>query len=223
MSATLGAQSVKSATVNIPKRGQSRAEVTLEGGVAPSGKLTLTIADLAIVATVIPGRTGLDSSYAPACVLLSGYGWETPLPSPPPSWQSDAGVPIRTVIERLARIAGETIDPATTPAANVRLGAACVLSAGTCGQALDALALRGYVPPWWVAPDGVTHFGDRPTGTANPLLFEVSRNDSMFGVRRVHLTTSARCILPGNTIEGVVISRVVFTLTPAELTARTWA
>lgn len=231
MSNTLGPQGVRTARVNVPQYGRARAELTLEEGAPPAGKLTLTIADLTILGTVLPGQTGLDAPDAPACVLLSGAGWDTPLPSPPPSWQSDNDIPIRTVLERLARIAGETLDPTTLPAFSVRLGAACVLRKGTCADALSALVLRGAIAPWWVKlDDGKTRFGPRsPVATANPKSYLLNSNNSMWGVYKLGLDGSALPFLPGNTAAigtngaPVVISRTVFKLTPDELTAMVWA
>jgi hypothetical protein len=224
---TLGAQRIKSVEVHLPTSGQWWASVQLEqGAVPPAGLVTLTIADLALVGSVVPAQSGLDATALPGTIIMGGAGWLTALPSPPPSWQADGGVNLLTVLRRLGAVAGQAlVEPtdANGSPVNPRLGTAYAMSAGPVRAALSALVARAGVGPWWVDPLGVTRFGAR-TGTAAPTnVYQVTRRNLRRGVRVLGLSGIVTPFLPGNSIEGVTIGRLVVRETSGAMTAEAWS
>jgi hypothetical protein len=138
------------------------------------------------------------------------------MPSPT-SYFSDAGVRLSTVLKDLANRAGETIEQP----ADRTLEPHYAVPAMRVREALSALQRAGYAPPWRVDPDGVTRFGDRTpvefTGRAT-----VMRRNAALGLAVVGLENPAG-LLPGNTLEGATIVRLVVQETSGKLTAEVWS
>lgn len=219
---TVGGTHAHTLRLTVPRYGQWRLDAVLEGGDVPAtgAVVSATVGpDLELVGRVL--RSGLDAPTRPHVVLVGGLGWETALAAPV-SYQSDAGVMLSTVLDDLARRAGETLErPADVP-----LGLAYASPARrTVRDALNALALVGYTPPWRVDPDGVTRFGARVGTTISARATLIRRN---LGVSlRVVGIDSPAAFLPGNTlVDGDVsipITRLVIDEATNRLEAEVWS
>src|SRR4051812_41053027 len=94
----------------VPVSGAIRADVALDASPLPIGKTSLTIGTLTISVSVL--RSDFDDAGRPRAVVIGGLGWQNMIPSPI-SFQSAGGVRLATVLDALARGAGETIDKAS--------------------------------------------------------------------------------------------------------------
>lgn len=204
---TLGSSEVLMHTTLIPIAGAVRADVVLESGeTAPTGTQVLTIGSLVLTLGVL--RSDFDSVGRPHAILIGGLGWQN-LITAPISFDSPAGVRLTTVLASLARAAGTNI---ALPAEKV-IGEHYAVEASRTGKplrymdALNDLVRAGYVASWRVDPDGITRFGARTpapvTGRATAM-----RSDTASGITTYGLDDPAE-FLPGNTIDGVPIGRVV--------------
>ena len=218
---TVGAAHAHTLRLTLPRYGQWRLDAVLEGGDVPAEGATVSalVGDLELTGKVL--RAGFDAPDRPHVVLVGGLGWETPLAAPV-SYQSDASVMLSTVLDDLARRAGETLErPADVP-----LGLAYASPARrTVRDALNALALVGYTPPWRVDPDGVTRYGDRVGATVTARATVIRRN---FGVSlRVVGIDSPASFLPGNTLvdgdSNVLITRAVVDEATNRLEVEVWS
>lgn len=224
---TLGTQRTHSTSLHYPDTGAPRADIILEAGAPPAvgSRITLTLADLAVVGTVTTSGddiTGGQGSARPHVVLVGGYGWENGLASPP-TYQNGGGVKLSTLLRDLASLANEPIELPT----DVTIGDHWTCPAARPGEylrvrdVLSHLFEQGLCPPWRVDPDGVTRFGVR-TGGAISARATVLRRDLGVGLRVVGLDSPA-AFLPGNTLEGAPVRRVVFNETAGSLTADLWS
>ncbi len=210
---------VLSHVTNVPKFGGWRADVILEGGAVPVGRVTVTCADLILKGTVDPAASGFDQPDRPHVVVLGGIGWDAPVTSPL-AYASDAGVRLATVLTDLSRRAGEplvlptdrnigpTFDaPATAPGAPVRYR-----------DVLAALYRIGACPQWRVDPDGVTRFGAR-VGTEITARATPMGRAADIGKTKVGLDEPAG-FLPGNILPGIgEIQRLTIRETAGKLEA----
>lgn len=218
---TVGASHAHTLRLTLPRYGQWRLDAVLEGGDVPAEGSTVSalVGDLELTGKVL--RAGFDAPDRPHVVLVGGLGWETPLAAPV-SYQSDASVMLSTVLDDLARRAGETLErPADVP-----LGLAYASPARrTVRDALNALALVGYTPPWRVDPDGVTRFGDR-VGTTISARATVIRRNLGTSLRIVGVDSPA-AFLPGNTLvdgdASVLITRAVVDEATNRLEVEVWS
>lgn len=210
-------------TASFPRWGSWRAQAVLEHGPAPAegARVDIDLAGLACVGTV--EATGLDRPDRPHVTVRGGLGWETALPTPPRlSWFSDGGVPLRTVLSALAAGAGE---PVELPGDRI-LSNHYTTAAGRPGEparyrhALAALVREGAILGWWVGPDGVTRFTARPGGDvaarATPMPARRDVRLRVFGV------DSPATFLPGRSVDGIEIGRLVVVQTPNSLTVECW-
>ncbi len=208
--------SISKLTLHVPQYGAWRADVVLEGGALPSGKVTLTVGDLVLKGTV--ARADTDAPDKPHAVVIGGAGWNLPIPSPL-SYQSDSGVRLSTVLKDLARLAGETIEQPTDRTIGNWFSAPAL---GLLRDVLGTLASAGYVSPWRVDPDGVTRFGARAGITATARA-TVLRKDSAVGLTVIGCD-APKAFLPGNKLDdGTTIARLVITETPGHLGAEVWS
>jgi hypothetical protein len=155
MSATLGSAAISRATLRIPRFGVPVANVTLTDDTALTNgsRLTLTVGDLALVGTV---TWGSDFGGAAGYTWEAGAGkWSTVVPSRP--YHDDNGIMLSRVAADLAADAGELGAVLAMP--DRSLGTNWTRPAAPARDLLDALSGG----QWWVASDGVTHVGPRPS------------------------------------------------------------
>jgi hypothetical protein len=221
----LGSQRIRAVEAHYPAAGMWWASVILEGGAVPAaGKTTLQIADLAMPGTVLGDQAGFDAGDLPGAVVVGGAGWLADVIDPatglPPSWQGDGGLRLLTVLRTLARISGETLaEPADAPLRN-----AYAVAAGQLRSALSLLVARVGLGSWWVEPStGLTRFGSRTGSAAAPSLYNVTRRNLRRGVRRLALVGNVAAFLPGNSVEGATVARLVVREEASKLTAEAWS
>lgn len=219
---TLGTQRLSKVEVSIPRWGAAFGSVVLEQGPAPApGIYTLTIADLPLVVSVLPGRSGEDAPSKPHVAIANGVGWETAIRAK--SYYSPLGVRLSTVLTDLARDCGKmTIDLPTDGSLGtryVRAGSA-PFHPRTGRDMLATLVALRTVRPWWVDIDGRTRFGGR-VGAAVAASARIMSRDLALCTRTLAVD-SAAAWLPGNSFEGAVIGRVVIRETPGSLAVQTW-
>ncbi len=162
MASSLGTSTIQTLELRIPAAGDWRADVVLEAGEPPTpdAALVLTVGGLVLQAVVI--RSSDDAPDRPHVVLGGAPGWEARVVRPL-SYQSDAGVRLKTVLDDLARVSGQEIEAP----ADAAIGEHYEVIASSPGDpvryrdALDELADEGLLQPWRVDPDGVTRFGAR--------------------------------------------------------------
>lgn len=217
---TLAGQPIERVELAIPKLGSWRADVVLVGGEAPTGKVQLVVGDLELAGTAFEG--GLDSADKPHLVVVSAPGWELPLEEPL-SYQGDAGVRLRTVLQDLATRADEQLEQPTDTSVGTHFEALPSRSGDTrLRDVLAALRRVGHVPGWRVDADGVTRFGERSGGDVTDR-GRILRRNAALGLRVVGLeATAVSAFLPGAQIEGAPIDRVVVRETSARLEAEVW-
>jgi hypothetical protein len=203
---TLGSVHVLESTITIPEWGAWQVDCSLEGGTPPTGDLVLKTGS-----AVFKGRTlrsGFDGPDRPRVVIVGALGWQGSITAPL-SFQSDAGVRLSTVLSAIARGAGQEIVQPT----DVTIGNYYELVASRPGEivrwadALDDLVRSGYVQPWRVDPDGVTLFGSR-TPKEVAARATVLKQNAGVGITKYGIDDPID-FLPGNTIGGVKIARVV--------------
>jgi hypothetical protein len=221
---TLDGTRIHSLTASFSRWGSWRVQAVLEAGVPPAEGTMVDIDIAGLEALGAVGPAGLDRPERPHVVVVGGAGWDAPVSTPPKlSWFSDGGVRLRTVLTALSAAAGEPVELPT----DRTLANHYVTAAGRPGaparyrNALAALVREGAIPGWWVGPDGITRFVPRPEGdvaaraTAMPARRDVGLR--VFGV------DSPATFLPGRSVEGIVIERLVVVQTPNTLVVECWS
>lgn len=143
---------VVSAKVAIPYYGTWSADIAMSSATAmPDVAAPLVIGDLSMIAAPARAASFADSRTAR---VVGGYGgWRKPVPR---QGYRGANVRISTVLGDAAAIVGERVSIDIT---DVNLGR----FARAAGRA--SLVLRQVAgDSWYVAPNGVTHVGPRPSG-----------------------------------------------------------
>jgi len=199
--------------------GDYRFLLHLDSGEPPTaGAATLKTGDLTIVGRVLDGRGGADAPAYPAVVFAGGAGWRTKLPKG--SYASPSGVRLSTVLSDLGRLCGESYDAP----AEVRLGPAYGWEAGARGRVVLAdLVARGAVPTWRVEPTtGRTVFSAWPARGAADAFGTVTSRDLARGVRHVALIDTVSAWLPGATVQGTMIKRLILHEADGALRAEAW-
>lgn len=154
MSATLDSANVQQLTLTVPAEGVWVAECSTDGPPPVVGaRCVLTVLGVAYQGTCV--HRGEFAGQGGARIVGGAGQWGTVLPAM--GYHSDAGVPARSVVEDLAREAGETL----AESASGTLGVDWSRSTGEASRALSA-ALRG--GPWYVGADGLTYLSERPSG-----------------------------------------------------------
>lgn len=221
MASTLGTSTIQSLELRIPPAGDWRADVVLEAGEppAPDAEVVLTVGGLVLQTVVI--RSSKDAPDRPHVVLGGAPGWEGRVVRPL-SYQSDAGVRLKTVLDDLARASGQEIEAP----ADAAIGEHYEVIASSPGDpvryrdALEELADEGILQPWRVDPDGVTRFGARVGVEVKARATELRKGG---GVGRVvYGIDTPAAFLPGNLIGGVPISTLVITETSGHLEAEVY-
>ncbi len=202
---TLNGTQVKKWSMHMPKFGSARADLILAEGEAPTGKVAIVCGTLELHGEVL--RSWLDAADRPHAVVVTGLGWQK-LVERPLSFQSDGGVRLRSILEKLAAHASEPIEQPT----DSTIGNWYELIASRPGEpvrwadALNDLTRHGYCPEWRVDPDGVTRFGTRTPQAVDMRATLMSRHGGT-GYETYGIDDPAQ-FLPGNTIEGAPIERL---------------
>lgn len=193
-SATLSGHRCTSATLWLPGHGVSWAEVGLDAEVTLSGSVTLVIADLTFVGTIMSGGPSKGRSRYR---IAAGAGrWGVTVPKKQED-DNAAGVKRSTVMLAAAQACGETIDPATLPPPGDRVGPSYVRVRGPASRVLHDTATGG----WYVGEDGLTRIGRRP---ATPIAVPYTAGPLDLANGRVEIAaTSIASIVPGVIVEGL--------------------
>lgn len=219
----LGDIAVVALTLVWPAFGSPRADMTLDGGTPPAvgARATLTVGDLTMTGTVTISAEELPAR--PRVVLVGGAGWDR-LVATPLSYQSDAGVRLKSVLAELAARAGETIEQP----GDVSVGGyyECIASRPyepvRLRDALAELVRAGSVQPWRVDPDGVTRFGARASAEVSVARATRISRDVSAGLRVIGIDAPL-AFLPGNTLDGEPIGRLIVVETSGKLVAELWS
>jgi hypothetical protein len=190
--ATLAGHRVTHGKTQFPKWGCWFADVRLDGAHELSGAVELRFSDLTLSCTILSGGVTLGTSFYR--VVGGGGGWGRVLPEK--HYVNDAGVRLRTVVEDLAREAGESFILATIDR-DASLGPAWTRPAGPAARTLNHVAPES----WYVGEDGITRYGTRaastlPAGTTRTVQPDLSR-----GVLTLASETLAS-LLPGLVVDG---------------------
>lgn len=221
---TLGGQTIaRIYELAIPPGGGWLADIALETGPLPTvgARLPLVVADLTLAGGTVLSA-GFDVPDQARVKVAGGGGWRALLTRA--SYFAPGGVRLTTIVRDLAALAREPYDvptevilgnawgwPGSAPTAPVDARAA-----------LSALRRKGAIPTWRVQPNGSTSFVRWPASADVTLLGRIVGRDLSAGMRRVELDTRAAPFLPGATIEGVTIRRVIFRETSKLLTVEAW-
>lgn len=202
----LGSQEVQRSALYVPEWGGWHLDLTLDSGTPPTGDVVLTSGTLEMHGRV--QRSGFDAPDKPHAVIFGGLGWQG-LITAPISFQSDAGVRLSTVLDVLSKGSGQAIvQPRDT---TIGVYFECVASRPgqpvRWADVLAELVRDGYAPPWRVDPDGVTRFGPRTPKEVSTRA-TVLHVDAGVGFTTYGIDDPAE-FLPGNTVNGVPITRVV--------------
>jgi hypothetical protein len=146
-------------------------------------------------------------------LLEGGAGWGISLPR----LGQYGGGPLRlsVVLRDLAGLVGELYDPPV----DVLLPDSWGWPAGARGWTVLAdLVARGAIPTWRVDPaTGHTRFDPWPTTGAADATGRVMRRNLTIGRRTVGLDSRVAAWLPGATVEGVTIRRLMLRQTGSKL------
>jgi len=176
----LSGNGVSRAILHVPRWGVPMADVWMLDApkVIPGARVVLTLGDLAIVGTLLPGGTfGGTADYT---VVGGAGGWHLPVPSR--SYSDSAAVKFPQVVTDLVRAAGEDRDGAPVLGASISLGVTWTRPATLARDALDAISPHPPGAPnmggqWWVARDGVTHIGPRVATACAPVAMSIMSYD----------------------------------------------
>lgn len=165
---TLAGAAVSRATLRIPRWGAWSADVTLADSPALTvgQRVDLVIGDLALRGTLRPGG---DFGGTSTWTVIGGAGrWDTAVLA---RGDRDDGLVMLSQAARDLALAAQ--EDGIIVSADRPLGYAWTRPAGLASDALRALAGEA----WWVAPDGVTHIGPRPSSQVAPSTLTVQRFD----------------------------------------------
>lgn len=211
--ATIAGHRCTDAVVSIPSWGRWFAEVSVDGEVELSGKVTLQIADLALEGAVLSGGPGKGRSFFR--VVAGAGGWAKTLP--PKHYTDDGGVKAVAVLGDAAREAGEQLDT-TEIARTVTVGPAFTRYEGMASGVLELVSPRN----WYVDERGVTRIGRRGRATLS-----TSATHGPVDLARRTVTIAADAIatiLPGIVVDGLEAVDVEHALSETgELRSTIWA
>ena len=191
--ATLGGHQVTDARLTIPAWGASYADVTTDGEITLTGKVTFVIADLTLQGTILSGGPGTGRSFFR--LVAGAAGWGKPLPKR--AYTNDAGVKLSTVLGDAASECGETLDTSTVDSA-ARLGPYWTRPADLACRLLEQLVPNA----WYIGEDGKTRLGARPASALTAQAARVTQLDLARGTVTLASETIAG-ILPGIVVDGL--------------------
>lgn len=212
MTATISGRACSEVRLTMPRYGTWTAWVTLaDAGALPEGpgSASLSVAGLALVGTVEEQgeRAGFQGAR-----LVGGFGGWGAAP-PPAGFQADNLVSVETFARALALAVGEVVPEEDLRAYRAtKLGTTVARLGGLEAGALlsQALALpSGQVVPWWVQADGRTRLGARSGAAVTADKIDSDETGRAF----VYALDDATPLLPGGTIDGLVIDELRLTAT----------
>lgn len=201
--ASINGTTATRARLRIPSWGRWWADVELAGDVTLSGSVTVTIADVGHVGTVVLG--GPSNGRSGYRIVGGAGGWGASVAAK--SYANDAGVKKTTVANDAATAAGETI---VTTGLTGRVGPSYVRQSGPAAYVLDYVAPRS----WYVDAAGTTRFGARSSATIATSAARV-RVDPGAGVI-VLATQEIAALVPGASVDGLTALDVVYDVTPED-------
>ena len=189
--ATLNGHRVTSGRATIPAWGCWYAEAVLDGEVTLTGSVTLKMADLTLVGTVLSG--GPQKGRSTYRIVAGAGGWGRDVPKK--SYANDASVKVATVLGDAAAEVGETL---AAVASTERLGPAWVRQAGPANSLLNLVAPSA----WYVDEAGVTRLGARAAGALVGTVTRIAPVDIARG-KVVLAAEKIATILPGVVVDGI--------------------
>jgi hypothetical protein len=208
--ASLESVPVSRARVQVPAYGLWWADVDLQDPEELSGGVTLQLADLTLVGTIVSG--GVHAGRASYRIVGGAGGWGAPLVAR--GYSDDAGVRVGTVVGDAAAEVGETVEGVP----EVRLGPHYARAAAPATRVLHDVAPSA----WWVGLDGVTRFGAREVVTYDGDATR-TRTDPAVGVIELAVETLAG-LEPGVEVDEFgPATDVEYRLDAARLTAAVYS
>lgn len=207
---TLNGHAVTMARVQIPAWRGWYADVELADEVTLDGTVELVVADLTLSGTIVSG--GATRGAARYRVAAGAGSWGSRVDAR--GYHSDAGVRRRTVMLDAAEAVGEALDLDSVPDDTV--GAGFTRLAGPASAVLHALAPES----WYVDTDGTTKIGKR-----DGEVLDVDAARTKVDLRRGRIELAAKDvadILPGVTIDELVVADVEHHLSPKGLRTTIW-
>ncbi len=218
----LGKERIQRVELQYARTGTAWARVSTVANAVPAGPALLTVGDLVLAGTVLPGRGGEDSPSSWTGIWVNGAGWDTVLPQRAP-YQNDSGVRLKSVLTDLATDCGVSVTLPTDAPMGTHWSRATHAGNGTPRTGRDELAIlvrRGYLPTWYVDAAGITRFTLRTSGAVTAAARVLDR--TLTRGRRLIGTESVAAFVPGGTFEGVIIDRVIVREDGGKLTVETW-
>jgi hypothetical protein len=211
--ATLSGRRVTRARVSLPAWGIPWADVALDEEATLTGRVALAVADLTLSGTIMSGGPGPvgRSSFR---VAAGAGAWGRTIPAK--NYHNDNGVKTATVLADAATACGETIDPATLPGIEVKVGPAWTRDEGPASRVLELLAPSA----WYVGTDGITRIGKR---AARPLATPATVG-SVDRARRIVSIAAEQIaeLVPGVVVVGIEAVDVLHEVTPGALRSTLW-
>ena len=150
-----GSSSVVRARVQIPAWGRWWCDLDLEGdlSIAAGTSVNVLLGGIELVGATVSGGSAYGRS---AYRIVAGTdGWSSEVAAE--SYQDDAGVPIKVLVQDVASLVGETVQSLPT----TRVGQHYARRSGYAIETLNRVAPRA----WYVGFDGITRIGARDAST----------------------------------------------------------
>lgn len=149
--ASVNGQQIVAGSLLVPLVGAWTADLTLATQQPVSGSATVVIGNLTLIGYVY--RSDSYGGQVRARLVGGAGGWRKPIPSQ--GYGTSGGVSLSTVLRDAARACGETVDVAKdTTIGNAYVRTAFVSS--VAGDVLWQMVSQGFIPAWYVAPNGMT-------------------------------------------------------------------
>lgn len=205
--ATLNGNACARVRMQVPAWGAWWADVDLTEGVELSGSVTLQLADVTAVGTVMSG--GVADGRATYRIIGGAGGWGRTLPRK--GYHNDAGIRLSAVVGDAAATVGESVDDLPT----TRLGAHYVRREGMASLVLPMRA-------WHVGFDGVTRLTLRAEST---YAGSAPRTRRAPGAQVIELAVEEIAnLLPGVVVDDAApATDVEYNLDAQRLTVSVWA
>lgn len=219
---TIGKLVTAKTVLDWPAYGQWEAEVSTLTGVVAPGLVTLKIADVSFVGTVLPGRGGTDGPESWRGILRAGAGWGTKLGELHASY-GGGPVKLSTVLADVAKDCGEQIaqPPDVLIGSSFSRPVSLPMLPFRGRDLLSLLRSRGMTGPWHVDLAGVTRWGLRPAPVIAAGKATVIDRNLSIGWRKFSLDKLGT-IAPGVILDGAKVARLVITEDAGALTCETY-
>jgi hypothetical protein len=149
--ASVNGLQIVSGSLMVPLIGAWTADLTLATSQAVAGSATVAIGNLTLIGYVY--RSDSYGGQVRARLVGGAGGWRKPIPSQ--GYGTGSGVSLSTVLRDAARSCGETVNVARdTTIGNAYVRAA--FNSSVAGDVLWQMVSQGFIPAWYVAPNGMT-------------------------------------------------------------------